>query len=436
MSATPDSPASTPTPGPIADADESPRGSEADGFVHWIEHWHAHLQGTTTRPVHHWPPPEAHLRADVSERRSAAVDTTPTRAPIHAPIQDSMRARPARRYARELSRGAVLGLIAVLAAGAGAFGYRLGDSAAVAPPTLVADSSRIIRSGDGVDVAGIYASAAPFVVQIAVADSGRSGVGSGIVVTADGDILTNAHVIQGATQARVRLYGESIARDARIITVDEQHDLALLRVDDVSGLATPTVVTDGVVVGDVAVAVGYALGFSGEPTVTAGIVSAQRRSLGPLAGLLQTDAAVSPGNSGGPLLDAQGHVIGVITAKVTADAGADNVGFAIPGAVVMDFLSSASGNTVNEGIFLGVRLGPSAPGDLGARITEIIAGSAAETAGLRSGDVVLSIDNVAINDPADLSVILGTVTPGGTIDVVVQRDGSAVSVAVAAEARS
>jgi putative serine protease PepD len=163
------------------------------------------------------------------------------------------------------------------------------------------------------------------------------GAGTGIVLTSDGEILTNAHVVAGATSITVTLPGESTARSATLVGADTAADIAVLAVTGVSGL-TPVAVGDpsALQVGDDVVAIGNALALDGGMTVTKGIVSALGRSIqtetADLNGLIQTDAAISSGDSGGPLVDAEGQVVGIDTAGAVSSSSvsAENIGFAIP----------------------------------------------------------------------------------------------------------
>jgi putative serine protease PepD len=219
------------------------------------------------------------------------------------------------------------------------------DGADSAPEAVTAEPAALMASGHDLDVEAVLARVEPSVVSIATEVTSRvgpftqrgTGAGSGVVVDADGIVLTNAHVVDGATSVTVTVAGESEARDAEIVATDPSLDLALLRVADASGLvAAPLAASDGVAVGDDVVAIGNALALEGGPTVTKGIVSALDRSIdtdtGTLDGLIQTDAAISSGNSGGPLVNAAGEVIGLNTAvaRSSGSIAATNIGFAIP----------------------------------------------------------------------------------------------------------
>ena len=232
---------------------------------------------------------------------------------------------------------------------AGSVGGWLASSArpdATASPVAVERAS-LDLAGDGLDVGAVLARVEPSVVSIEteLASAGRgpwdaggtaTGAGTGIVLDTDGSILTNAHVVEGASTITVTIPGSSTPRTATVVASDAGADLALLHVDDTSGLvAAPLGSSADLQVGDDVVAIGNALALEGGLTVTQGIVSATGRSLetesGQLDDLIQTDAAISSGNSGGPLVNAAGEVVGINTA-VAASSGtvsASNIGFAI-----------------------------------------------------------------------------------------------------------
>ncbi|MEY5039941.1 MAG: hypothetical protein RLZZ48_710, partial [Actinomycetota bacterium] len=217
----------------------------------------------------------------------------------------------------------------------------------------------------------------------AVVDDGfESGeaTGTGVVLTADGEILTNAHVVDGASEVRVRFAGETEPRTAQVIASEIGNDLALLKIE-ATGLKPATFAQpDTVRIGDTVVAIGYALALDGGPTVTSGIISALKRTIvtdsGALNGLIQTDAPISSGNSGGPLVNLRGEVVGINTAVARGDAmsAANNVGFSIGVEEVLRVLeqlrAQANGTDRKEG-YLGVGLEGRTDGGQGAIITEV-----------------------------------------------------------------
>ena len=272
---------------------------------------------------------------------------------------------PADDRPRRSRRGLVAAGAAVVALslGAGALGGWLtsDSSSATASPAVKAQAASLALSGETMNVAGVLARVEPSVVSIETQITERqgpftqqgTGAGSGIVISSNGTILTNAHVIADATSITVTLAGESKARTAKVITADTTRDLALLKISDTSGLvAAPLGQSSDVAVGDQVVAIGNALALEGGPTVTEGIVSALGRSIdtdsGTLHGLIQTDAAISSGNSGGPLVNAAGQVIGMNTAVATSSGSvnAANIGFAISIDAIRAFINGTGGVTI------------------------------------------------------------------------------------------
>lgn len=211
----------------------------------------------------------------------------------------------------------------------------------VASTTTVVRSASSQLSNSSLDVAQVVAKVEPAVVSIQASTnqgfmSGTSA-GSGMILTSDGEVLTNAHVVSGASSITVTLNGQSRPRTASLVGIDTNNDLALLKIDGASNLPTVSLgKSSDVRVGDDVVAIGNALALEGGPTVTEGIISALNRSLGAgsgeMPGLIQTDAPISSGNSGGPLVNASGQVIGINTAVAASSQGttASNIGFAIP----------------------------------------------------------------------------------------------------------
>ncbi len=264
---------------------------------------------------------------------------------------------PGRRRPNRLAATAGLVLVAVAAGGIG--GYVAGSAAdddggatPVAATPVVADQPSTaapadLEAGGLIDVAGVVAKVQPSTVSITstiVQQQGPfqmegEGAGTGIVLDAEGHILTNAHVVDGATDVVVTVNGEP--RSATVLGGDRSDDIAVLQLDDPTGVVPATLATADVAVGDQVVAIGNALALEGGPTVTQGIISALGRSIdtesGQLTGLIQTDAAISSGNSGGPLVNAAGEVVGVNTAVARSggNVAASNIGFVIPIAQAM-----------------------------------------------------------------------------------------------------
>ncbi|CAB4887535.1 unannotated protein [freshwater metagenome] len=314
-----------------------------------------------------------------------------------------------------------------------------------APSTTYRNSTQPVTLGNPrskafdqrLDVAGVSARMRPSIVTVStdVSEKGLAGegVGTGIVLTADGQILTNAHVVNGATQVRVRLAGERNPRSAKILATDPSNDLALLSVD-VTGL-TPAVLADAnnVRVGDDVLAIGYALDLDGEASVTLGIVSALGRTIltdtGALDGMIQTDAAISSGNSGGPLVSAAGEVVGINTAVARSDATntASSIGFSISMAQVLPEIetlrSMARGVQTAEG-FLGIGLAERTDGGRGALVTTVNPDSPAALVGIEAGDIVVRVGGIDIDGSAGVIAAVRGHHPGDEIDVVIDRSGA------------
>ena len=254
--------------------------------------------------------------------------------------------------------------------------------------------------------------------------------GTGVVLTSDGEILTNAHVVEGATKVSVRFAGETEPRTATVLASDPGNDLALLKID-ATNLKPATFAQPGTIrIGDQVIAIGYALALDGGPSVTSGIISALKRTIitesGALNGLIQTDAAISSGNSGGPLVNLRGEVVGINTAVARSDVNqaATNIGFSISvdeiGPVLEQLRSQASGEIRQEG-FLGVGLAARTDGGQGAIITSVQPDSPASLAGIQEEDIVLSVDGEPIDGQAGLVAAIRDASPGQTVEIEILR---------------
>src|SRR5207244_2261313 len=251
-------------------------------------------------------------------------------------------------------------------------------------------------------------------------DTQASGQGTGMVLDTQGNVLTNAHVVTSATTLSVQVFGQPSIYQAKVLGVDTADDVAVIQIQN-PGKLTPIPLgsSAGAQIGDPVVAIGNALGLApGGPTVTSGIISGLGRSLSTnterLTGLLQTDAALNPGNSGGPLANASGKVIGMNTAVSTDGQG---VGFAIPIDKITPLIDQLKkGNTAArpQG-FLGVSLSTATSG--GAQITAVSPGTPAAAAGLQVGDVITSIDAQAITSSGDAADYITSQTPGTKVTI-------------------
>jgi S1-C subfamily serine protease len=304
--------------------------------------------------------------------------------------------------------------------------------------TRVVEHTRIVRSNasGGIDSRAIYAKDAPgvaFVQSSGITTNtpfGRergTGTGSGFVLDRRGDILTNAHVVDGAQKVTVRFGGSGTEVPAQVAGVDNSNDLAVLRVDPSKVDLHPLRLAGGssVHVGDPVAAIGNPFGF--DRTITAGIVSALQRQITAPDGftiqhVIQTDAAINPGNSGGPLIDSSGRVVGINAQIATGGNGNANVGigFAIPiGTAKRELGVLERGGTVQHAL-LGVG---TVQGHGGALVERVQKGSPAAKAGLRPGDLIVSVSGRAVRDPASLAAVVGSHRPGDRVTIGYQRHG-------------
>ena len=268
----------------------------------------------------------------------------------------------------------------------------------------------------------------------------QSGAGSGVIISQDGYILTCAHVVSGATSVKVQLNGSDESYDATVVGQDSTSDVAVLKID-ATGL-TPAVIgdSDALAVGEVAVAVGNPLGTLSN-TVTDGIVSALNRQVTVQNNdmtLIQTDASISPGNSGGGLFNGNGELIGIVNAK-SSYSEAEGIGFAIPINTAMQIGQQLIENGSVARPALGVKiidvtdaqtaqqLGVST---MGVYVVEVTKGSGAETAGVQAGDRVLAVDDTAVSDTSALKNYLKDKNIGDTVSLQVERDGKVLTLEV------
>ena len=263
----------------------------------------------------------------------------------------------------------------------------------------------------------------------------QSGAGTGMVISSDGFILTNNHVIADATSIKI-VFSDKKVRTARLIGSVPGADVALVKVD-ATGLPTVTLgKSSQMEVGDDVVAIGNALALPGGPTVTSGIVSALDRRIdspnGNVEGLIQTDAAINPGNSGGPLVNARGEVIGMNTAIIN---GSNNIGFAIAIDKAKPIIENIKSGKLAKGsvtphTFLGVQAQTmtkqlmdqySLPVNKGALIVDVTAGSPAENGGLRSGDIVTKFDGKDVEKSDQLVADIQSHKPGDSVELTYRR---------------
>ena len=264
----------------------------------------------------------------------------------------------------------------------------------------------------------------------------RPSLGSGFIIQSTGYIVTNNHVVEGATEITVTLATKE-EFDAVLIGRDPKTDLALIKIT--TDLSLPTVPfgdSEALAVGDWVLAIGNPFGLG--HTVTAGIVSAKGRIIGagPYDHFIQTDASINPGNSGGPLFNMRGEVIGINTAIVP---GGQGIGFAIPSSMAKEVLLQLHGTGKVTRGWLGVAIQPLSP-DLvqalglqdahGALVTEVLPDGPAAKAGIERSDIIVGVHGKTVQDASELPRLVAAVRPGTTVDVAVIRDGKKLTIPV------
>jgi len=266
----------------------------------------------------------------------------------------------------------------------------------------------------------------------------QTATGSGVIISSDGYIVTNNHVVENADDIEVTL-NDNRTLTARVIGSDPSTDIALIKIDEEDLPAIPFGNSDSVVVGQWVLAVGNP--FELMSTVTAGIVSAKGRninllsqqSMAPIESFIQTDAAVNPGNSGGALVNTRGELIGINTAIATPTGTYAGYSFAVPVNIVKKVVNDLRNYGVVQRAFLGVNIADvnasladekGLPVTRGVYIANVFEGSAADDAGLETGDVITGINNDAVNSVAELQEKLSLYSPGDKINIIYYRDGS------------
>jgi S1-C subfamily serine protease len=328
-------------------------------------------------------------------------------------------------------------LVLGLGLGASAFALLDEDTTTVVRQVTVEGSEPI--AADALSARAIYARASKAVVEISAGSGTQRAQGSGFVYDNAGHVVTNQHVVAGASSISVSFWN-GVELDAELVGTDPSTDLAVLRVDAPAGLLSPLSLADStaVSVGDPVLALGSPFGLEG--TITAGIVSALHRQMTApnnftITDTIQTDAAINHGNSGGPLLDHRGRVIGVNAQIESESGGSDGVGFAIPSNTVRSIARQLISTGEVRHAYLGVRM---APVERGVAVTSVLPGTPAAEAGLRAatgteivdgqqqptgGDVIVEFDGSPVTSGTALQSAVDARRPGETVSITILRNG-------------
>ena len=358
--------------------------------------------------------------------RTAVTTAAPLRPPEPAPPDEPSRSGPWRLIV-------LTTVVAALLVGAGVLGASLvfnRDDGPAAPAALPASPGAAPADQRSRTVRAIYAKASPSVVSVRAQEGGGASGGTGFVIDRDGTIVTNAHVVEGASSVQVRLDDRAKPVSAQVLGTDASSDLAVLRVDSskTAHLRPLTLAnSDDVQAGDLAVAIGYPLGL--DRTLTQGIVSGVGRAIKAPNGfsidrVIQTDAAINPGNSGGPLLNSAGRVIGVNSQIATAGGGGNvGIGFAVPSNTVREVVPRLERGASIKRPYLGVSTESNVAGS-GASVVAVVPGGPAEQGGVQRDDVIVGVAGREVVAPPDISSAIEARQPGDEVSVQVQRAGA------------
>jgi len=324
-------------------------------------------------------------------------------------------------------------------AGIGTYAYLSPDNGSTSPASV-----STLPAGQSPKLDGTVTAAAdkidPSLVTITVQNGGGGGIGSGVIIDDQGHILTNAHVVDGASQSGsvTVIFDDGSTAEAKVVGSSETNDLAVIKVDEVDGLTPATFAkSDSLRVGQTVVAAGAPLGLS--ESVTSGIVSNTARPVRSGSNndavylAVQTDAAINPGNSGGPLVDLNGAVVGINSSIASTGSNADGgqsgnigIGFAIPSDVAV----RVAAELIDHGSSVNAALGVTVGGDVsrvstaaGVPLQTVSSGDAAEKAGLRAGDVVTKVNDFETRTADGLIAATRFYAPGTTVKITYIRDG-------------
>ncbi|MEA2492706.1 MAG: hypothetical protein QOJ29_617 [Thermoleophilaceae bacterium] len=398
-------------------------------------------------PRHLWT---GDWRSASHENDEALAEHEPLKPPTEDPLADPAAQAPppadldAKRRSKLRSAPFAIGLVIAILAAGGLFASSLiggGDDSkqtAKSPNALPSVDASPLKPRKGQTRAGaIYEAASPGVVSIRAGN----GSGTGFLVSADGTVVTNDHVVDTAKTVTVRFGRDGTSIIGDVLGTDPSSDLAVVSIPKASipkgAKALQFADSRNVRVGDMVIAIGNP--FDLDRTATQGIVSALGRDIESpnhytINNVIQTDAPINPGNSGGPLLDDSAHVIGVNSQIATSGTSQGNlgIGFAVPSNTVRQVVPILKKGGTIKRAYLGVETGSpdAAKGGSGAQISTLVPGGPAQRAGLQIGDVIKRVGSNRVVDPTQLSILISGKAPGDRVSVVVERGGVSRTVQV------
>ena len=356
--------------------------------------------------------------------------------PLNTPWWQPAVEKQPRIYVQKRNNSSIIVLVVVVSLIAGAIGATIGRNTTDNLGANLVQTENVVERAPG-SIAALAARLIPAVVSITVNGSGGSGTGSGFFLDSDGYILTNNHVVESAANSGRIIVETSDGKKypAKLIGRDNSYDLAVLKINVQAAPTLQLGNSDQVLVGDAVIAIGSPLGLSG--TVTAGIISSKNRAVTTGNGFgessfinaLQTDAAINPGNSGGPLVDLTGAVIGVnsaiATLGVSSRAGSIGLGFAIP----INQAKKTAEQLIDTGFstypIMGISVDTQFTGTgalISSESTGITPGGPADKAGLRKGDIIISLDGTEIENSDELIVVIRSKNIGDKVKVKFKRN--------------
>jgi S1-C subfamily serine protease len=316
---------------------------------------------------------------------------------------------------------------------AGGFKDRTVTHKSVEREAATALSAGRAGNGSNANIVDIAERVRPAIVQLEVEGNDLKGSGSGVLLRSDGHVLTNQHVIDGADKITV-VMADGREFSGKLLGGDPDTDIAVVKIDGGNFASATLGSASNLKVGNQAIAIGSPLGLAGGPSLSVGVVSALGRQVEsrdgpPLLDMIQTDAPIAPGSSGGALLDSGGNVIGITTAIAVSDVGAEGLGFATPIDIARDVAEQliTTGKVVH--VWLGIE-GEDATGNSGALVRRIRDGSPAAEAGVKERDVITSVEGKRVSSMSALVVALRTRKPGQVVTIELLRDGKPVQVKV------